>query len=733
VAVVVTGRTGGSQSPLICGGQPKAFVAAPPNRTGPRGPKPNGRVGPDLFSHGATFAAGSSGYGQRLTGGYGEGPTQDASDVVSITSVGTTGVKFQISAIPGGTVCMYGASQWGYVGVNNAGKLVFDANSSAGAVTGTTVVTDDIEHTVRLVRNGAGGSKLYLDGILEATDAATSAPAPNGPFQLGNFVGLFQWPGELDEFESYSIATNTANYTPSAVPLLGTETGIIALYHLDGDLRGATATDAPASIALVVGPASSASAADALVLPTNAVLAPASAASPTTADSITLASKTVLTMSGPASASTTDSPVLSPKTALIVNPAASAGATDNVTVTPRWALTVAAAGSASQADPITITPRWVLTIAAANSLSVADSPADVGHVVLTIAGGFIGERDRIAGTRAQDEPCLGGCSQPFGSGPGRARPENCDDRERGRFFVRRRSAHDRGEDDAGAGSSCIPERHRQSDPRGPYGSNPGSRVSLAANDNVVLTPRTALALVAASSLSTTGSPVLAPAWGLVLAAAASPSTTSAVTVSTNTLLALASAVSSSSADPLSLALSYVLAPAPAQSLSTAGSLSIASHYVLVLAPASSSSDRRSGQHRPGRRTGRRDHDVGWRARVAYAGTAHPARDRYCRKCHVHERIDGRQRISAAAGRRGEPRRGGFPRASIEDAAAGGRWGKPERRAQHRDRLPLGSGSCARGELVPGDDVHADVPRAALFEAEAADRRVKSRFGSPFHD
>ena len=92
---------------------------------------------------------------------------------------------------------------------------------------------------------GPGGCTLWVDGVSAATTstpiASTGATSGAGlglrNFETGpNYYGPFTWNNnEIDEVALFSGIRYTAAFTPPAAPYAGSETNLLALFHLDGN------------------------------------------------------------------------------------------------------------------------------------------------------------------------------------------------------------------------------------------------------------------------------------------------------------------------------------------------------------------------------------------------------------------------------------------------------------------------------------------------------------------
>jgi len=127
-----------------------------------------------------------------------------------------------------------------FFGVNADGRAAITTGGTY--IKAPLIVCDGLWHHARVILTPTTFS-LSVDGVLAGTSNATTTYDSTQPFCVGAFGdGEFPWGGEVDELAVFNIALPT-NYTPPAAAYTGTETGLIALYHFDGngnDSSGAT-------------------------------------------------------------------------------------------------------------------------------------------------------------------------------------------------------------------------------------------------------------------------------------------------------------------------------------------------------------------------------------------------------------------------------------------------------------------------------------------------------------
>jgi len=85
------------------------------------------------------------------------------------------------------------------------------------------------------------GSRAYLfqNGILQVSKLATNSTTANTKIvyigTMNGINGTSLWDGLMDEIATFNICLHTANFTPPIVPYPDTTTGLVTVYHLDGN------------------------------------------------------------------------------------------------------------------------------------------------------------------------------------------------------------------------------------------------------------------------------------------------------------------------------------------------------------------------------------------------------------------------------------------------------------------------------------------------------------------
>jgi lysophospholipase L1-like esterase len=185
---------------------------------------------------GGTVAYNSSGkFGSSINGGYGYNASFSLPNVSTfeawIKTTSSSGIFFGDL----GTFWM-AAGQLRYG--NSEYTLFFTAPT----------LTDGNWHHVAVVF-GVSDTKIFIDGALNTSDAVTLTSRGNTgtKFVVRDFLGdgSYTFPGEMDEVAVWSGEKYTGAFTPPTSAYAGTESGLLALYHLDNTLldeAGGTAT-----------------------------------------------------------------------------------------------------------------------------------------------------------------------------------------------------------------------------------------------------------------------------------------------------------------------------------------------------------------------------------------------------------------------------------------------------------------------------------------------------------
>ena len=141
----------------------------------------------------------------------------------------------KLPAAPGQTIIAIGSALAGYVGANAQGQEVCNVASGSTTITGPSLL-DGNWHLLDLV-GSSSGLTCYLDGSSVGTSTVVQTVPANTTFgvsSMGYYPGAGVWSGELDEASMWSVARYSGNFAPPSAAYLGTETGLVALWHLNG-------------------------------------------------------------------------------------------------------------------------------------------------------------------------------------------------------------------------------------------------------------------------------------------------------------------------------------------------------------------------------------------------------------------------------------------------------------------------------------------------------------------
>jgi lysophospholipase L1-like esterase len=129
-----------------------------------------------------------------------------------------------------------GGNAW--VGFYN-GHFAFSLPSIGGGSvhTGNNALNDGAFHHCVLQFDGTSNIRMYVDGAIDILVTAAYTQ-PSGAVAVGNFhpnAGS-AWPGSIDEIAVFSGARYSGStYTVPTAAYTGTETNLVALYHLESD------------------------------------------------------------------------------------------------------------------------------------------------------------------------------------------------------------------------------------------------------------------------------------------------------------------------------------------------------------------------------------------------------------------------------------------------------------------------------------------------------------------
>lgn len=127
------------------------------------------------------------------------------------------------------------------IGTFGNGTLFAEVYNGSGQTNFTSSINlyDGLNHHIALVVTTTNFT-LYVDGVLIHTTTMTPKNAAGPTVYYGGATGTsaFTFPGWLDQIAIWKGARYTSGFTPSAVPYLGYETNLTALWTLDGNPSG---------------------------------------------------------------------------------------------------------------------------------------------------------------------------------------------------------------------------------------------------------------------------------------------------------------------------------------------------------------------------------------------------------------------------------------------------------------------------------------------------------------
>ena len=190
----------------------------------------------NLAITGAVYNSATAKFGSSLSGGTGV----SASNVFASGGF-TIEAWLKAPATSSGAFVALGSTSTMWVGVSSGNLAAFigTGSSQVGLNAGQGLGSGGAWRHVA-VTAGPSGLGLFLDGNLVASSAtALSATAATFSTPLGvrNFEGSFSfpWNGEVDEVAVWTGARYSGAFAPPTVAYAGSEAGLAALYHLDGN------------------------------------------------------------------------------------------------------------------------------------------------------------------------------------------------------------------------------------------------------------------------------------------------------------------------------------------------------------------------------------------------------------------------------------------------------------------------------------------------------------------
>jgi len=191
-------------------------------------------------------ASSSTSFGQSLSGG--DGIISNGSSPLTESTTSFT-IEFRMTQNGASSLSLMVSQQnFFWIGVSSAGKpeIRYGASPNEVAMSPDIVIADGNEHHIALSVGDSGGS-AFVDGVLVGSDATTLSDAtPLGDKYFGirkSFVGSSE--AVIDEVVVWDFDRYTSDFTAPTVPYTGDETGLLGLYHLDGNGVDSTGNTVP--------------------------------------------------------------------------------------------------------------------------------------------------------------------------------------------------------------------------------------------------------------------------------------------------------------------------------------------------------------------------------------------------------------------------------------------------------------------------------------------------------
>nr|WP_260176001.1 GDSL-type esterase/lipase family protein [Acetobacter oeni] len=303
-------------------------------------------------------------------------------EIEAIVEVSTAGKDNMIVAMQDGLVSL-AIEPSGYVQAY-VGAV---AKGTSFTLTSATTILDGTPHRIAATFDGSN-VLIFIDGKLDASGAVTSTALAGvnwttGQFGIGYFPGasgttFANW-GLIDEVAIFSPARDTTAYTPETVPYTGTETGLVALYHLDGNGTDSTVAAVASTTYTLTGSASlvEGTAATYTLTPNNS--GPATAVVVTPASTIT-GTFSPATITLPAGVTTGVTFTFTPS----ATGAGTISTTNNGSLTDPAALTISVASSSTPFSTYTLIGPVSLTVGSASTFTVTPGAGAANSSAITI-------------------------------------------------------------------------------------------------------------------------------------------------------------------------------------------------------------------------------------------------------------------------------------------------------------------------------------------------------------
>jgi hypothetical protein len=120
----------------------------------------------------------------------------------------------------------------------------------------TIAINDGSKHVLELTCDGTTAT-FFVDGVIGATanisDAGVSSFSATGGY-IGRYLSVgYAWPDSVGEVSVWSTVLHNSAYTVSSTPYVGTESGLVSLYHLASDANDSVGSGGSAPAPLTIG------------------------------------------------------------------------------------------------------------------------------------------------------------------------------------------------------------------------------------------------------------------------------------------------------------------------------------------------------------------------------------------------------------------------------------------------------------------------------------------------
>lgn len=145
------------------------------------------------------------------------------------------------SSFPGGVRVIAGWAHAFQMQLTTDGKVTVVVNDTV-VITSTASINDNQRHHLEMSCS-ASDVYLFVDGALAghaAVDMTTAPFNPNNGLALGAYgpfnIDDYKFIGQMDDIAVWNSVLHTDSFTPRTSPVSNMASGLVALWHLDGDL-----------------------------------------------------------------------------------------------------------------------------------------------------------------------------------------------------------------------------------------------------------------------------------------------------------------------------------------------------------------------------------------------------------------------------------------------------------------------------------------------------------------